>query len=56
MLNDSLSQQWCTWAFPHGKYNSVPPTPNLSYYNNFGGYTVVADRLAFVDGSESCCF
>lgn len=45
-------QQWCDWAFPKGKYNSIPPTPNLDRWNDYGGYDVQADRLAHVDGCK----
>lgn len=47
------SQEWCNWAFPKGQYNSIPPTPDLTAYNSYGGYNVTADRLAHIDGSKS---
>ena len=46
-------QQWCTWAFPAGTYNSIPPTPNLDYWNTYGAFNMSADHLAFIDGSKS---
>lgn len=46
-----LRQQWCTWAFPDGQYNSIPSTPNLEAYNQYGGFNISADRLAFIDGN-----
>ncbi|KAL8748066.1 MAG: hypothetical protein Q9190_000151 [Brigantiaea leucoxantha] len=49
---ESYNQQWCTWAFPDGVYNSIPPTPDLSYYNNYGDLNFSADRLAFIDGNQ----
>jgi hypothetical protein len=45
------SQQWCTWAFPPGKYNAIPKTPDLSQFNKYGAFNLKADRLAFIDGS-----
>ncbi|OCK74269.1 hypothetical protein K432DRAFT_386908, partial [Lepidopterella palustris CBS 459.81] len=50
VLQVDYTQQWCTWAFPPGKYNSIPPTPDLDAYNKYGGYDVSADRLAHIDG------
>jgi hypothetical protein len=52
MLTLARSQQWCTWAFPPGKYNSIPPTPDLSQFNKFGGFDIKADRLALIDGGQ----
>ena len=51
VLQVNYTQQWCEWAFPVGKYNSIPPTPNLDYYNKYGGFNFSADRLAFIDGN-----
>lgn len=48
----NCSQEWCTWAFPHGKYNKVPSTPDLDRQNVYGGWDVTADRLAHIDGGE----
>ncbi|KAI3322394.1 peptidase S28 [Xylariaceae sp. AK1471] len=45
------TQQWCNWAFPKGKYNSIPPTPDLDKWNVYGDFNLKADRLLFVDGS-----
>ncbi|TVY80978.1 putative extracellular serine carboxypeptidase [Lachnellula suecica] len=50
VLQVDYTQQWCTWAFPKGKYNSIPPTPDLQRLNVYGGYNLAADRLALVDG------
>ncbi|KAF2704383.1 hypothetical protein K504DRAFT_390113 [Pleomassaria siparia CBS 279.74] len=49
-LQIPYTQQWCTWAFPPGKYNSIPPTPDLDSYNKYGGYNIQAPRLALIDG------
>ena len=45
------TQQWCTWSFPKGKYNSIPASPNLTHWNTYGDLNFTADRLAFIDGS-----
>ncbi|OCL06367.1 hypothetical protein AOQ84DRAFT_223885 [Glonium stellatum] len=52
VLQVDYTQQWCTWAFPEGEYNAIPSTPNISYYNHYGGFDFRADRLAFIDGSS----
>lgn len=52
VLQVNYTQQWCDWAFPPGKYNSIPSTPNLSYWNKYGGYSVTARGLAHVDGDQ----
>ncbi|TRX91921.1 hypothetical protein FHL15_007240 [Xylaria flabelliformis] len=52
VVDISYEQQWCTWAFPEGKYNKVPPSPNLDVYNSFGDFNFTADRLAFIDGDQ----
>jgi hypothetical protein len=44
--------RWCDWAFPAGEYNSIPSTPDLEYYNIYGGYSVNAERLAHIDGEQ----
>lgn len=51
VLQVNYTQQWCEWAFPKGKFNSIPSTPNLNYYNHYGGFNFSADRLAFIDGN-----
>ena len=51
VLQVDYTQQWCEWAFPDGTYNSIPSTPNLSYYNNYGDFNISADRLALIDGN-----
>lgn len=48
----NASQGWCDMAFPRGKYNKIPKTPDLSRYNVYGGYSVTADRLAHIDGGR----
>ncbi|RDW60239.1 hypothetical protein BP5796_11845 [Coleophoma crateriformis] len=52
VIQVDYTQQWCTWAFPAGKYNSIPPTPDVSIYASYGSYNFSAERLAFVDGSS----
>ncbi|KAI9667736.1 MAG: hypothetical protein M1821_000553 [Bathelium mastoideum] len=34
-----------------GKYNTIPPTPDLERWNVYGDLNFTADRLLFVDGS-----
>ena len=51
VLQINYTQQWCEWAFPPGKYNSIPSTPDLSYYNRYGDFNISADRLALIDGN-----
>ncbi|GIZ47605.1 hypothetical protein CKM354_001069300 [Cercospora kikuchii] len=46
------TQQWCDWAFPPGEHNRIPSTPDLRPYNKYGGYDVIADRLAHIDGDQ----
>ncbi|KAK3060519.1 hypothetical protein LTS18_008367, partial [Coniosporium uncinatum] len=52
VLQRSYTQQWCTWAFPPGRYNRIPSSPDLRPYNKYGGYSVEAPRLAHVDGDQ----
>ncbi|KAI4870831.1 peptidase S28 [Hypoxylon rubiginosum] len=52
VVDTSYEQQWCTWAFPAGVSNSIPPTPDIDAYNNFGSFNFSADRLAFIDGDQ----
>jgi len=52
IANNEYRQQWCNWAFPPGRYNRIPPTPDLSAFNKYGGFNISADRLAFIDGSK----
>ena len=33
-------------------YNSIPSTPNLTWYNHYGDFNFSADRLAFIDGDQ----
>lgn len=51
VLQVDYTQQWCTWAFPPGKHNSIPATPDLSAFNKYGGFNISAPRLAFIDGN-----
>ena len=50
VLQVDYTQQWCTWAFPPGSSNSIPPTPDLSWYNKYGDFNIHAPRLALIDG------
>ncbi|TVY92702.1 putative extracellular serine carboxypeptidase [Lachnellula willkommii] len=50
VLQVDYTQQWCTWAFPRGKYNSIPSSPDLDRLNTYGSYNLSANRLALVDG------
>ncbi|KAF2970247.1 hypothetical protein GQX73_g3300 [Xylaria multiplex] len=52
VIDISYEQQWCTWAFPKGEYNKIPPSPDLDVYNSFGSFNFTADRLAFIDGDQ----
>ncbi|KAI9667512.1 MAG: hypothetical protein M1821_000328 [Bathelium mastoideum] len=52
VLQVNYTQQWCTWAFPAGQYNSIPSTPDLTRYTRYGGFNFSADRLAFIDGDQ----
>lgn len=52
IIQEDYTQQWCTWAFPAGQFNSIPSSPDTSQWNKYGGYNFSADRLAFVDGSK----
>lgn len=51
VLQASYTQQWCTWAFPAGEHNSIPTSPELDYYNVYGGWNIQAPNLALIDGS-----
>ena len=51
VLQIDYTQQWCTWAFPPGEHNSIPATPQLHYYNKYGGWDVQAENLAKIDGN-----
>ena len=63
VIKGDYTQQWCSWAFPPGKYNSIPASgPNVTWYNMYsdsddpsnpyGSFDFHADRLAFVSGSQ----
>lgn len=52
VLKVDYTQQWCNWAFPKGKYNTLPSKPLIERYNKYGGLSVVADRLAHIDGDN----
>ena len=49
VLQVDYTQQWCTWSFGDG----VPSTgPNVTAYDEYGGFNISAPRLAFIDGSS----
>jgi hypothetical protein len=50
-LQIPYTQQWCTWAFPAGQHNNIPKSPELHYYNKYGGWNIKAENLALIDGS-----
>jgi len=52
VVNGSYTQEWCEQAFPPGAYHAIPPAPELWRNNRYGGYDVVADRLAHIDGNQ----
>lgn len=52
VLQQDYTQQWCTWAFPPGRYNTIPLIPDIDQINKYGGYNVIAPRLAHIDGSS----
>ncbi|KAF2029869.1 hypothetical protein EK21DRAFT_66939 [Setomelanomma holmii] len=51
VLQIPYTQQWCTWAFPDGTSNKLPSSPELHYYNKYGGGNIQAPNLALIDGS-----
>jgi hypothetical protein len=51
VLQVPYTQQWCKWAFPPGKHNKLPVTPQLQDYNKYGGWNIQAPHLALIDGS-----
>ncbi|KAL5115030.1 hypothetical protein ACEQ8H_007071 [Pleosporales sp. CAS-2024a] len=52
VLTTNYTQQWCTWAFPPGRYHGIPASPQLEYYNRYGGWNIQAPNLALIDGSS----
>ncbi|KAH9883670.1 peptidase S28 [Xylariomycetidae sp. FL2044] len=51
VIDKNYTQEWCNWAFPPGKYNTIPETPDLERWNVYGDFNFTAERLLFVDGS-----
>ena len=51
VIDKDYTQQWCTWAFPKGTYNSIPSTPDLERWNVYGDFNFSAENLLFVDGT-----
>ncbi|ORY64857.1 extracelular serine carboxypeptidase-like protein [Pseudomassariella vexata] len=52
VVDTNYAQQWCTWAFPAGMYNSIPLTPDTTQYEKYGGFDFSQPRLAFIDGDQ----
>jgi hypothetical protein len=56
VIDESYTQQWCTWAFPAGPLSpqAVPSPigPNLTWYLQYGDFNLSAPRLAFIDGGS----
>lgn len=52
VMNGNYTQEQCNMAFPPGKYNAIPPSPDVDVWNAYGGYNLQADRLAFIDGNH----
>ncbi|KAI1374948.1 peptidase S28 [Hypoxylon crocopeplum] len=52
VVDISYEQQWCRWAFPPGRHNKIPSSPDIGAYNDFGAFNLRADRLAFIDGDQ----
>ncbi|KAL8290356.1 hypothetical protein RQP46_002614 [Phenoliferia psychrophenolica] len=52
LITPDYTGQICRLAFPKGKLNRVPNTPNVTEINQWGGYDFAYPRLAFIDGSE----
>jgi len=50
VVQADYTQQWCNWAYPPGKHNKIPSSPNLHEFSKYGGFDLTADRLAFIDG------
>lgn len=51
-MDGNYTQEQCTLAFPPGKYNTVPDSPDIGRWNAYGGLNFSADRLAFIDGNH----
>lgn len=56
VLTVNYMQEWCRKAFPPGKYNRIPETPNLDYWNKYGGFDIKLNRTLFIDGGKSTIF
>ncbi|KAK4702522.1 hypothetical protein P7C70_g3698, partial [Phenoliferia sp. Uapishka_3] len=51
-ITTDYTGQICKIAFPKGKINRVPNSPNVTEINQWGSYDFSYPRLAFIDGSE----
>ncbi|KAK9900803.1 peptidase S28, partial [Cystobasidium minutum MCA 4210] len=45
------THQICRQAFPEGKHVKMPTWPNVTLINQYGGFELEEDRIAFIDGS-----
>ncbi|BGP42000.1 hypothetical protein JCM10449v2_005997 [Rhodotorula kratochvilovae] len=52
LLTPDYTGKICRRAFPPGKLNRVPASPNVTAINQWGSFDLSYPRLAFVDGSE----
>ncbi|ORY83593.1 serine carboxypeptidase S28-domain-containing protein [Leucosporidium creatinivorum] len=52
LIGTDYTAQICEKAFPPGKLNSVPSTPNTTAINQWGSFKLQHSRLAFIDGSD----
>ncbi|GAA5934245.1 uncharacterized protein JCM15063_004515 [Sporobolomyces koalae] len=51
LITPEYTGQICKQAFPPGKLNAVPVTPNVTRINQYGSFDLSYPRLAFIDGS-----
>lgn len=51
-MDSTYTQEICQLAFPPGKYNAIPASPDLDRWNGYGGLNFSADRLALIDGEH----
>ncbi|KAK4050336.1 hypothetical protein OIO90_005129 [Microbotryomycetes sp. JL221] len=52
LLKPEYTSKICRLAFQDGRINTIPARPNVTMINQFGGYNLKYDRLAFIDGDE----
>ncbi|GAA5874419.1 hypothetical protein JCM8547_005394 [Rhodosporidiobolus lusitaniae] len=51
LLKTDYVGQVCRKAFPAGELNRVPKEPNVTMINQYGGFRLREERLAYIDGS-----